>query len=210
VLDSCTGAADSSENGNQGEVYNGRYTLGPKGEQGRAVEFLGAENSYVKIKNNGSLDTKYSLSILMQINPAEAGILFNYGNDEYGLSLAISQQNRLKFRVREREKSLGFAEEAESEALVLGQWSFIAVTYDYNTGMAKIFVNEKETGKYEFATPRLIETSKDVRFGNVEGQSGFNYKGLMSCVQVYDRALTSDEISKKRQCPAGPGSPLAG
>lgn len=209
VLDSCQAASDSSQNGNDGEVFGARYSIGPKGEPGRSAGLMGTESSYVTIKNNGSLDTKYSISILMQVYPMEQGLLFNYGNNEYGLNLAFLDPGKLKFTVREREKSPGFAEEAESNALVKDKWNYIAATFDYNTATAKIFIDGKEAGKFVFAKQRLIETSQDVRLGNI-AERGFNFKGLISCVQVYDRALTASEIGQKRQCPAGPGSPLAG
>ena len=55
----------------------------------KVIEFDGTRESYVHIPNNGLLDTKYSISIVLGIIPeiAQTGPLVTFDTNTLGLSL---------------------------------------------------------------------------------------------------------------------------
>ncbi|CAH1244449.1 PKD1 [Branchiostoma lanceolatum] len=77
------GLLDITGNGNDGTAQDTQLAEGPNGEADGSYLFLGTSTSYVDIPNDGSLDTRYSITILAQVFPTStSGAVFIYQADE--------------------------------------------------------------------------------------------------------------------------------
>lgn len=76
-------------------------------------------------------------------------------------------------------------------------WIYIGASYNYATGDAKIWVNSrviahKNLGRFELATQYPI------RVGSRVGDRRY-FKGRISCIQIYSKALRATQIRKARK-----------
>jgi len=79
------------------------------------------------------------------------------------------------------------------------RWQFVGATYNGRTGRAKLFVNRRFTGSKYIGRIRLA-TNYPARMGARIGDRRY-FRGRISCMQVYDRALTTRQIlRRKRRC----------
>ena len=86
-------------------------------------------------------------------------------------------------------------EVVQSNTLVRDEVNYLAATYDYVTGVAKIYINGNLT--VETATPpanggHRLATQGEIRFG---GWQNDGWEGVMHCVQIYNKALNDAEIA---------------
>jgi len=70
-------------------------------------------------------------------------------------------------------------------------WYHIVVTY--GGGQARVYLNTSEIGSA--TTMTLGNKTSDFRIGDLQKYVGNNFDGLIDIVEVYDRVLTSGEIS---------------
>ena len=75
-------------------------------------------------------------------------------------------------------------------------WNFIGFSYDYVTGVQRVWNDGKvcdaaNVGRFELKTQDVI------RMGAKDGDPRF-LKGRISCFQVYDKALTEREVQAVR------------
>lgn len=73
---------------------------------------------------------------------------------------------------------------------------YIGVSFSYNTGMATLWIDGKDVqikylGKFE------LSTDHDIRIGGGQGK-GDSFQGRISCLQIYNRALTKNEVAAVR------------
>ena len=80
-----------------------------------------------------------------------------------------------------------------------GRWNLLASTYDRRTGKAKLYVNNRVVARKYIGRFRLA-TNFPVRMGARSGDRRY-FRGAISCMQVYKKALTSQQIAaRKRRC----------
>jgi hypothetical protein len=93
----------------------------------------------------------------------------------------------------------GFVGAIGSSALAFGTFVHLAGTYDVTTGVLRVYVNGVENGSATVA-PGTSVTANDAPFGigGFPGGGGFGpqqfLKGLIDEVELFNRALTSQEI----------------
>ena len=79
------------------------------------------------------------------------------------------------------------------DSLVIGEINHIVASYDYVTGVSKIYTNGVLS--VETTTPpnagHRIATQGEVRLG---GWQNNGWTGSMTCVQIYNKALNEEEI----------------
>lgn len=87
------------------------------------------------------------------------------------------------------------------------RWQFVGATYNGHTGRAKLFVNYRFTASAYVGRFRLA-TNYPVRMGARIGDGRY-FRGRISCMQVFDKALSSRQIlgRKKRCFKRGPVKP---
>ena len=76
--------------------------------------------------------------------------------------------------------------------LVMEQWAYVATSYDYITGITRMWVDGIEVGWLDFGA-RSLATDYEVRIGAKEDDDRY-FKGRVSRVQVYDVALTLEQV----------------
>ena len=75
--------------GNDGEVHGAEYDESLENWPYEVLKFDGTPESYVHVPNNGLLDTKYSISIVVNVKPEiiQTGPLVTFDVNTLGLSL---------------------------------------------------------------------------------------------------------------------------
>lgn len=136
---------------------------------------------------------RYSMTLLVWVFPENVdGPIVNYGTDNFGVHLWIVDK---VFFTRLVER-LGVFKPAQTASLKHHAWNFIGFSYDYDTGVQKVWIEGKvydmaNVGHFELRTQNNIRMGKkdeDVRF----------FKGRISCLQVYNKALTEREVQAVR------------
>ena len=75
-------------------------------------------------------------------------------------------------------------------------WNFVGASYDFVTGFARLWIEGKLYEEQNITTYEL-NTTGAVRMGAVTGDGRF-FKGRISCMQVYNKALTEREVHSVR------------
>ena len=171
-----------------------QFTDGPGGKPGGSCAFSGSQSSYIQIPKDDRLDTRYSITLLAMVFPDETvGPIVQFcpfGN--YGTHFWVTNSGTtLFFRITRRGDYFGTAI-LTSALLKPRQWFYVGATYDYSTGVVRIWiegkmVDEESVGSMEISTDQVI------RIGAVTIDRR-PFKGRISCLQIYNRALTREEI----------------
>lgn len=172
---------------------NVQLAVGPDGNSGGSYQFLGTSNSYIELPNNGGLDTQYSLTILMWIYLEELhdGPLFNYRPaSPFGVHVWIAAGGKLFFRLANRQDAV--YDFMVSQPLNSGQWIYVGASYDYNTGVARMWIDGTEVAQSNYGVFTL-STSSNVRIGVKSDESRY-FKGRIAKVQVYNVALNLEQV----------------
>ena len=195
---------DTSGNGNHG-VLGGNATLVARadGTRAGAYQFFGKKDSFIEFPNNGAYDTRYSITMLMYIYPqGSLGPIFNFQRDALRMNMYGGDSSLIaQFRDRDRSQ----VDIVDQWDLKLNQWYFVGASYNYNTGMAKLWmmdqvVNQEYIGKME------LPTNHEARMGAMGGFFSYSLKAMVTCMQIYDRELTSAEILlAENKCKVGGG-----
>lgn len=177
-----------------GIASNVQLATGPKGNAGGSYRFMGTSNSYIELPNSGGLDTMYSLTVVMWIYPEgpTAGPLFNYGTSTtnlWRLHFWIAVGGNFFFRPADRQ---GNMYSSVTSPATSGQWHYVAVSYDYNIGVARLWIDGVEKGKETVGVFQLA-TDLNVRIGVKTGDARY-FKGRVTGIQVYNVALNLDQI----------------
>ena len=169
-----------------GKLFNVRLAPGPDGRRGGSYSFLGSPDSFIEFSNNGPLDTRNSITLLVWINPkGGAGPIFNYDPRGFGVHLWVTRAGRLFARFVRRTRAL--TQPLISRRLRRKSWSFVGATYDQTTGIGKLYVNDKEVVTKVIGRIRLA-TNYPVRMGARIRDRRY-FRGWITCMQVYDVAL---------------------
>ena len=207
ALDGCTGAIDLSGNKNDGTAVNVDPQInGPKGIYAKATGFGGqTKDSYILINNTGSLDTLYSLSMLMHVYPEKLdGTLLAYSNGGCTLTL---EGKVLTFTAVGRDGTK--SETVIFDLGILNQWYYIAAVYDSNIGKMMLYVNEELAKETTINDVFMLNTAGSVWVGTNPDKNKY-FSGKISCIQIFDRPLTKEQIHEGVVCPTGVGADLPG
>nr|XP_006818364.1 PREDICTED: uncharacterized protein LOC100376273 [Saccoglossus kowalevskii] len=189
--------------------------LTQRGQFCSAYKFDGNNESYIEFPNSedGTLDTKYSMTMMAYVYPTgKIGPIFHYGSDTYGMLLwhsdfvagVHSQTLYMPVRNGNSDNSSLISSPVNGNT-----WNLLAATYDYDSGTESLYVNgvlvtSKVIGSME------LKTQFEVRMGAVTHDDRF-FEGYITCMQLYDRALTADQIVMAgfdKHCPkCGPPPP---
>ena len=196
-LSSSTRGRDVSVNGNPpGRRVNVRYTRGPDGVRGTATTFYGRSNSYIQFPNRGRLDTRLSITLLAWINHlGSAGPIFNYLPNGWGVHFWMISPSTLFARFTRR-RGRRFTHAVSSRTVRPRTWQYVGATYDHRSGIARLFVNNRFVASRRIGHIRLA-TNYPVRMGARIGDGRY-FRGSISCMQVYKKALTAGQILARR------------
>lgn len=191
-LNSAYGTKDMMGNQPDGIPSNVQLADGPDGECEGSHQFLGTQNSFITLPNLGGLDVQYSLTVLMWVYPqGQDGPLFNYRpSGDWEVHFWIVN-GKFFSRMAERGGPL-FRYLLSPTPLMIGRWAYVATSYDYNTGITRMWVDGIEVAQLDIGFHSMA-TNYDVRIG-VKSGDGRQFKGRVSRVQVYDVALTLEQV----------------
>ena len=174
------------------------YTRGPDNHPQGALSFRGTRKSYVLIPNNGCLDTRYSLTIIMWVYPESSGPLLHFNPKGWGLHLWIINRYRLFARFVPRS---GKSVKALYKRIKPRRWNYIAATYDRRTGLASLWLDslpiiQRRVGRFRSG----LATNYPIVIGSKPGDRR-KFRGKIACVQMYNYAMNGQQIrSKKKKC----------
>ena len=183
--------------GNQpdGIVSNVQLAVGPDGNSQGSYQFHGLLNSYIELPNTGGLDIQYSITLAMWVYyEGKDGPLFNYRpSGNWATQLWV---NGATFFSRFVKRNGDMLDAIASSVLTSNRWYFVATSYDHDTGIARILVNGTEVRQLDVGIHSL-DTADNVRIG-VKSDDDRYFKGRVAKVQVYDAALTVDQVRAVR------------
>lgn len=179
-----------------GFARNVRFAPGPDKKPYGSYQFLGRPDSYIEFPNRGKIDTKRSITLLAWIyHQGQAGPIFNYKPNGWGVHFWMVSPRTLFVRFTRRGR-LRSTKSVMSRRVLPGRWQFVGASYNQRTGQAKLFVNGRFTATTYIGRIRLA-TNYPVRMGARVGDRRY-FKGRISCMQVYDRALTAKQILRRK------------
>lgn len=199
-LTSKTRGRDVSLFGNPpGIIGDARLAPGPDGKPLGSYQFVGRSSSYIEFPNRGKIDTKRSITLLAWIyHQGRAGPIFNYKRNGWGVHFWMISPRTLFVRFTRRRRRR-FTKAVLSRKVVPQRWQFVGAMYNGRTGRAELFVNKRFTASKYIGRIRLA-TNYPARMGARIGDRRY-FRGRISCMQVYDRALTTRQIlRRKRRC----------
>ena len=174
------------------------YARGPDNHPQGALSFRGRRNSYVLIPNNGCLDTRFSLTIIMWVYPESSGPLLHFNPKGWGVHVWIISQFRLFARFVPRS---GKSVTAVYKRIKPRQWNYIAASYDRRTGLATLWLDSLPIIQRKIGRFRLgLATNYPIVIGSKPGDRR-KFRGRIACVQMYNYAMSAAQIrSKKKRC----------
>ena len=198
------GTVDLSPNEATKAVPNNiAFAPGPFGNPNGSFFFSGMNNSYVELKNNGDLDTRFSFSVFAWVHlHNSSGPIYQYEilNRLSGCTLKVFHLTlgvRVRFMDRKTFQRYSLY---KTNILEADKWNFIGTTYDYHTGTATIFVNNSTVMQSVVKPNMELATASDVLIGATKNWKTF-FRGRISCLQFYDQALSVEQIIKvKARC----------
>lgn len=171
------------------------FGSGPQDTPQRAAVFNG-RSSIMKISGNARLNTEESLTVMMDVYAEESGRIFQFGRD--GVYLDFTNNAGMgEFLFYPLEAKNVKTPPVTKGKLPTKKWHHVAVTYFFATSEARLYLNGLLAGIRRY-TPgsRKIFTDSEVTVGA-------NFKGRISCFQVYEKALSRSEINRLKECPLG-------
>lgn len=182
----------SNPNGN---AHGVRLAPGPDGHPQGSYQFSGKSNSFIEFPNTGALTAKYSITLLAWVYvESKGGPIFNYNPQGWGVSLWINSKRFLTAKFIEDD---GGCRTCLVSALPFKEnvWRYVGMSYDHTSGIAKLWVNGRVSSQRNIGTTiGGLSTSWNVRMGARAAKDGNYFKGRISRMQVYDRALTQREV----------------
>ena len=180
-----------------GILRNVRLAPGPDGKPLGSYRFSGRSNSYIEFPNRGKIDTKRSITLLAWIyHEGRAGPIFNYKRDGWGVHFWMISPRTLFARFTKR-RGRRFTKAVLSRRVKPREWQYVGATYNGRTGRAKLFVNRRFTASKYIGLIRLA-TNYPARMGARIGDRRY-FRGRISCMQVYNTALTMRQIMRRRR-----------
>ena len=182
-----------------GTLVNVRPAPGPDGRPNTATKFFGKPNSYIQFPNNGRLDTRRSITLLVWIyHEGSAGPIFNYMPNGWGVHFWMVSRRTLFVRFTRR-RGRRFTPHVQYRGVRPRRWQYVGATYSARTGVAKLYVNSRLVARKRIGRLRLA-TNYPVRMGARIGDSR-SFLGRISCMQVYSVALNTRQIAaRKMRC----------
>ena len=173
---------------------------GPYGKKDGSYEFFENANSFIEFPSSpgGALDVRYSMTILCWVyydqKGGPSGPIFNYfQGDKWGVHLWVL--DRLLFaRFVNRVFSLE-PHTALHDSSLVGGWKFVGASYDYETGEIKLWVDGALKQAGNMGPHKELGTQGSVRMG-VRKQDTRFFKGRISQLQIYEKALSQQQILK--------------
>lgn len=187
---------DISDSRNPSADFNSvGYNEGPDGRRFGSVEFSGQSNSYVIIPNNGKLDARYSITILVHVfYQGGSGPFFNYNPEKKGLLLRMISATKLEVEIIDRNRRTSVKLQTPGRVFQREAWNYVGVTYSERRQFLSIWVNlklvaTKRVGRVE------LDTGYPIRLSGYKNSNNY-FRGRLFCLQLYGVALSGEKIKE--------------
>jgi hypothetical protein len=186
---------DKSGNGNNGTLTNGPTF---NSANGGSIVFDGVDD-YYSSPDASSLDFSTAMSICMWVNRSGNGsqieeILLHKesgGAPAGGYQLWIERAT-LKSVFRIRNSSNTSDTLTSTGSITTGQWAFLTSTYDGSNIV--LYRNGINDGSKTTTINPIGNVTNVLSIGGVATNTSYNWNGNISSVQLYNRALSSQEV----------------
>ena len=178
---------------------NVQSAQGPDGSKGGSLELAGEVDSFIEIPNDGPLDATRSITLLAFVYPmGKGGPIICYDRSGLGVQLCYNGVTSKEGVLRAsfiRRDLLEISDPLEAKVLRLNEWNFVGTSYDYNSGMARLWHNGDEVKTVYIGENLELATQFPIRIGAVNNPFKGNYfKGRISLLHIYADALTAENI----------------
>ena len=165
-----------------------------------ALIFNSGKKAYVKVDDKDVLNpTSITMEVWIKLkgNPDCDGnnnwrYIITKGWNQYHLILEENRQISASFYVNGVLRRL-----RSTTQIPLNEYTFIAATYDNETGVGRLIINERVEKEEHWPPGNIASTSNELRIGNdVSGcpNGGGIPDAAIDEVRIYNRALSSKEI----------------
>jgi len=182
-------AYDSSFYNNHGTIYGATWT---DGKFGKALGFDGVDD-YVDCGNDESLNITDEITIVAWVKPVSFST-YNFIAKKYEAYTILFYKSKLRFDIKDGgqwrwDTSNDYAPPGGFQ---LGQWYFVAGTYDGS--VIKLYLNGDYVAHTDY-TGDIDATAKNLYIGaNTTTPPTHFFDGLIDEVRIYNRALSKNEI----------------
>ena len=122
-----------------------------------------------------------------------SGPIFNYNiGPRWGVHLWMTRPRQFFVRFVKRGGRFTTPLVTHDNSVRYQAWNYVGTTYDGNTGMATLWVNNRPVVRTNIGRIRLA-TNHPIRMGAKIGDQRY-FRGRVSCVQVYSVALNRKQI----------------
>ena len=185
-----------------GKMINTRYVDGIDGINDTAIEFNGKPPSYIEIPRTYDLDAKWNITILVNVYPiGKTGPILAYHPRGKGVQIMQVDDGDEKFssiKVTFRKRNIRYTIPLVANILERFKWNEIAARYTYETGVTTLFKDGKEISSVK-NRKFMVATQYPIFLGSFKQKRGrSSFEGYMSCLQIYNEALTESEIRKSQ------------
>lgn len=199
-FDKKRGGADISREKNLPAVFGKAvsYGKGPDSRKDGSFQFSGRKDSYIVIPNDGKLDAKYSITVLIWTFPvSRSGVILTYNPAGTGFQLRIISRQRLQVILVERTRRTTITINTPRPVIQYKAWNYIGVTYSESTQKIIIYVDSKAVATKTIGKVQL-DTRHPIRLGG-RGGSREPFRGRLFCLQVYSVPLYAKQINEARK-----------
>ncbi|XP_035671557.1 uncharacterized protein LOC118412665 [Branchiostoma floridae] len=207
-----SGPRDMTGNGNDGRAIGVFPAPGPNNQIFGSYRFTGRRMSRMLIPYKSVLDIQYSLTILVYVRASVTALpLHDFMGDSWGLMEAWKRtmatpadrtgatdqsawgQQPSGDRFWPHNKGRTQPADINAPHLVLNKWTYVGISYNYSSGEVALWMDNIKVAQ------KLIGiTEHRARFPLLVGYNGKvskPFSGQLSCLQVYDYALTQKQIT---------------
>ena len=201
-----TSTADQSGNGNAASFTNSP-TWSTSGKFGSAISFNGS-NAYLKVNDANILDLTSGMTLEAWVNPTSLSsyrTVISKENGTTNLAYALSANNSTTSSSNQRPDSrirIGTTTKTATGTakLAANTWTHLASTYD--GANLRLYVNGSLVSTLA-VTGAITVTANQLCIGGSPALGGQYFPGLIDEVRIYNRALSSAEISTDMVTPIG-------
>ena len=189
---------DTSGQGNTGSLVNmSTTTSSVPGKVGQALKYVDVNNTGVNVGTGSSLNITGNLTISAWIKPSvlatNTGRIFDKRSVTSGYYFSIRNNTGL----RRIQLNTGGADTiSNNNAITLGVWQHVAVTYTSSGGIISFYVNGVPQGRTTGEAAITDSSAISAAVGRIAAATTDNFDGLIDEVRVYNRALTHQDIQR--------------
>lgn len=203
------GTKEISNRVTQKDHNNVHLAQGPDGKANGSFEFKGKSDSYIVFRNSSDwpLNDLHSMTMLCW--------LYYNGHDGPIFKYRTSKNRRVTLGVFKGKLFARFIKRVPLEKAtsmntsLAGGWKFVGASYNHTSGEVKLWVDGVMVHKEEIAAGLILSAQGNVRMGAWRDSNHRFFKGRIAEMQVYDLALTQEQIRVIQEKTHRPGEKYA-